>query len=87
MSTSQTIPIGGNVDDQSIGGKDQDSQHSEPDHLQSDPCVVESTRRSCNVTYTYFPFCFNLLVVILGSMWCYCWLFLCYGELPKMFFA
>ena len=28
-----------------------------------------------------FFFCFNLLVVILGSMGCYCLLFVCYGEL------
>ena len=50
MSTSQTISIGGNVGDQSISDKEQHSQ--QPDHLQSDSCAVESTRRSCNVTYT-----------------------------------
>ena len=67
MSTSQTIPVGGNVDDQTTGDKDQHSQHSEPDHLQSDPCVVESTRTSCNVTYTYFLFLFQLACCHFGK--------------------
>jgi len=69
VSTSQTIPIGGNVDDQSIGDKDQHSQHSEPDHLRSNPCVVESTRTSCNVTYTYFSF---FVLTCLLSFWEVC---------------
>ena len=67
MSPSQTIPMGSNVHDQSISDKDQHSQHSEPDHLQSDPCVVESTRTSYNGTYTNFLFLFQLACCHFGK--------------------